>query len=123
MQPCDLLLAGATETAFSPKSDQSMEVNCEEKYHFFLFSIRKSSPIRLQNDTVLLFEQRDAHKMQRGAPPRLLSMGKPLEYEFKNKFQCLIVVADLVVKLLLSSFSLLSYRRPHLLKLPILNIK
>ena len=81
MCPCDLLLVGATET-FSPKSDHSIEVNCEEKYHFFLFYIRTSSPIKLQNDSVLLFEQRDAHKMQGGAPPRLLSMGKPLEYEF-----------------------------------------
>ena len=59
MHPCDLLLAGATET-FSPKSDHSLEVNCEEKYHFFLFFIRKSSHIKLQNDTVLLFEQRGA---------------------------------------------------------------
>ena len=38
--PCGLLLAGATET-LSPKSGQSMEVNCKEKYNFFLFFIRK----------------------------------------------------------------------------------
>ena len=36
---CDLLLAGVMET-FSPKSDQSMEVNWKEKYNF-LFFIRK----------------------------------------------------------------------------------
>ena len=30
MHLCDLLLEGATET-FSPKSDHSMEVSCEEK--------------------------------------------------------------------------------------------
>ena len=77
MRPCDLL-TGATET-FSPKSDQNMEVNCEEKYHFFLFFIRKSSPIKLENNTVLLFEQRGAQKKQGGAPPRLLSVGKPLK--------------------------------------------
>ena len=40
--PCGLLLAGATET-LSPKSGQSIEVNCKEKYHFFLFFIRKCS--------------------------------------------------------------------------------
>ena len=77
MHLCDLLLVEATET-FSPKSDQSMEANCEEKDHFFLFFIRKRSPIKLQNDTVLLFEQRGAQKKQGGAPPRLLSVGKPL---------------------------------------------
>ena len=37
-----------------------MEVNCKEKYHFFLFFIRKSSPIKQQ--TVLLFEQRGTKK-------------------------------------------------------------
>ena len=76
MRPCDLLLAGVMET-FSPKSDHSMEVNCEEKYHF-LFFVRRCSPIKLQNDTVLLFEQRGAKKKQGGAPPCLLSLEKPL---------------------------------------------
>ena len=42
MRPCDLLLAGAMET------DHGMEVNCEEKYNFFLFFIRTSSPITLK---------------------------------------------------------------------------
>ena len=74
---CELLLAGATET-FSPKSDHSMEVKRKEKYHFVLFFIRKGSPTKLQNDAVLLFEQRGAQKKQGGAPPRLLSVGKPL---------------------------------------------
>ena len=77
MRPCDLLLAGAMET-FSPKSDHSMEVNCKEKYNFFLFFIRKSSPIKLQNDTVLFFELQGAQKKQGGAPPHLLSVEKPL---------------------------------------------
>ena len=31
MHPCDVLLAEAMET-FSPKSDHSMQVNCEGKY-------------------------------------------------------------------------------------------
>ena len=51
----DVLLTGATETQFSPKIDHSVEVNCKEKYNFFLFFIRKSSPIKLQNNRVLLF--------------------------------------------------------------------
>ena len=34
MHACDILLSEATET-FSPKSDHSMEVNCEDKDHFF----------------------------------------------------------------------------------------
>ena len=44
---------------------------------FFLFLIRKSLTIKLQNNTVLLFEQQGAKK-QSGAPPHLLSVGKPL---------------------------------------------
>ena len=42
-----------------------------------LFLIRTSSTITLQNDTVLLFEQRGAKK-NRGAPPCFLFVGKPL---------------------------------------------
>ena len=37
-----------------PKSNCSMEVYCEEKYHFFLFLIGKRSP---KTYTVLLLEQ------------------------------------------------------------------
>ena len=50
---------------FSPKIDCGAEVNCEEKYNFF--------------DTDLLFEQRGAQQKQGGAPPHLLSVGKPLK--------------------------------------------
>ena len=70
MCPCDLLLAGTT--------DHSMEVNCKEKISFLLVFIRTSSPFsfKLQNDTVMLFEQRGVKKKQGGAPPCLLSAGK-----------------------------------------------
>ena len=38
-------------------SGHGTEVNSKGKYHFFLFLVRKSSTIKLQNDTVLLFVQ------------------------------------------------------------------
>ena len=67
MCPCDLLLAGTT--------DHSTEVICKEKISFLVLHQNKFSP-KLQNDTVLLFEQRGVKKKQGGAPPRLLSVGK-----------------------------------------------
>ena len=43
-------------------------------------SSEKGYPIKLQNDTVLLFEQRGTQKKQGGAPRHPLSVGKPLHY-------------------------------------------
>ena len=54
MHACDILLSEATET-FSPKSDHSMEVNCEEKYHFFKIVQDSSEKVILSNFKTIQF--------------------------------------------------------------------
>ena len=68
-----------------------------KKLSFILF-IRKCSPIKLQNDTVLLFEQRGTQKKQGGAPPRLLSARKPLLLPC-----CLMYVFSCILRLYIPS--------------------
>ena len=72
--------------------------SCKEKKHFSLFFIRKRSPIKIQNDTVLLFEQRGTQKKQGGAPPRLLSARKPLLLPC-----CLMYVFSCILRLYIPS--------------------
>ena len=61
-------------------------------------SCQKSSPVKLQNDTVLLFEQRGTQKKQGGAPPRLLSARKPLLLPC-----CLMYVFSCILRLYIPS--------------------